>query len=31
MDVVEQIAALPTDINDRPLMEAYIESITIVE
>ena len=31
MDVVEQIATLPTDINDRPLREAIIESITIQE
>ena len=31
MDVVEEIAALPTDINDRPLTQAVIESITIQE
>ncbi|MBT6143030.1 peptidylprolyl isomerase, partial [bacterium] len=31
MDVVEAIAALPTDINDRPLKEAIINKITIVE
>ena len=31
MDIVEQIAALPTDINDRPLKQAIIESITIQE
>ena len=28
---VEEIAALPTDINDRPLTQAIIESVTIQE
>lgn len=31
MDVVEAIAALPTDVYDRPLQEAIINKITIVE
>jgi len=31
MDIVEEIAALPTDINDRPLTQAIIESVTIQE
>lgn len=31
MEVVEDIAALPTDINDRPLKDAFIISVDIQE